>query len=236
MPKLLLKFNAAILKEIELSKRSLIVGRGPDSDIVINNPAISTAHCKITFEGGNYYVEDLDSTNGTSVNEKRIKKCGLHHQDAIQLVKHSLLFIADEPQPEPNAARSGEETLILSPEAKARLLVDATGAAKKPAPALGRLRILKGLVGEPEYEIKGLSTYIGKSDRVQIPIKGTGLFNSAPEVAASVHRKPEGYVLIPIVSGYPLVNGQKATGPIVLKDGDLINCGGTTFQFILESA
>ena len=226
MPKLLLKFNAAVLKEINLKKGPLLVGRSPNNDIVINNPAISSNHCKITLEGGTYYVEDLDSTNGTYVNEKRIKKCGLHHQDVIGVAKHSLVFIQDS---DPAA---GDKTIFLTPEKQSQILAQ---SAKTPAKS-GRLRVLKGLEGSPEYELKGLSTYIGKSDRVQIPIRGTGLFGSAPEVAASIYRKPEGYVLIPVVSGYPLVNGEKITGSTLLKDGDIIVCGGTTFQFVLEDS
>ncbi|MDE2142094.1 MAG: hypothetical protein KGJ84_06765, partial [Elusimicrobia bacterium] len=62
-------------------------------------------------------------------------------------------------------------------------------------------------------------------------IKGAGLFGSAPEVAASVHRKPEGYVLVAVTDGYPVVNGAKVAGSVVLKDGDLIECGATTMQF-----
>ena len=94
--------------------------------------------------------------------------------------------------------------------------------------------MLKGVVTEPEFELKGLSTYIGKSDRVQIQIKGSGLFGGAPEVAASIHRKPEGYVLLAVADGYPSVNGSSVSGQIELKDGDIIECGATTLQFYLK--
>ena len=226
MPKLLLKFNAAVLKEINLKKGPLLVGRAPNNDIVINNPAISSNHCKITLEGDTYYVEDLDSTNGTYVNEKRSNTCGLHHEDFIGVAKHSLVFMQDS---DPG---TGDKTIFLAPEKQSEIL---SQSAKTPS-KLGRLRVLKGLEGSPEYELKGLSTYIGKSDRVQIPIKGTGLFGSAPEVVASIYRKPEGYVLIPVVSRYPLVNGEKIAVTTLLKDGDIIVCGGTTFQFVLEDS
>ena len=88
MPKLLLKFNAAVIKEIPFNKDVLTVGRKPDNDIFIDNPAISGHHCKISLQGGAYVVEDLESTNGTFVNEKRIKMSGLHHNDVVGLAKH----------------------------------------------------------------------------------------------------------------------------------------------------
>jgi hypothetical protein len=109
-------------------------------------------------------------------------------------------------------------------------------AASKGVEKIGALRILKGIVGQPEYDLKGLSTYIGKSDRVQIPIKGTGLFGSAPEVAASIHRKPDGYVIVAVKDGYPSVNGASVNGQVPLKDGDIIEVGGTTMQFFLKES
>lgn len=239
MPKLLLKFQAAVIKEIPLDKDSLSVGRKPDNDIVVDNPAISGRHCKISLEGGTYYVEDLESTNGTYVNEKRIKKAGLKHNDVVGLAKHALVFVEDAPPPEAPAAEkkpAGDETLVISPQKQAELVAAATAHAKEAGAKIGCLRILKGVVAQPEYELKGMSTYVGKSDRVQIPIKGAGFFGSAPEVAASIHRKPEGYVLVAVTEGYPAVNGAKVTGSVVLKEGDLIDCGGTTMQFVMKDA
>jgi pSer/pThr/pTyr-binding forkhead associated (FHA) protein len=241
MPKILLKFNAAVLKEIELSKDSITVGRKPDNDICIDNPAISGHHCRIALEGGTYYVEDLESTNGTFVNQKRVKKSGLHHNDVVGVAKHALVFLEDKPEaaaPAPTEARpAAEATMVLSPAKQAELVAAAAAGAKQDGAAkVGLMRILKGGAGPAEYELKGMSTYIGKSDRVQIPIKDAGFFSRAPEVAASVHRKPEGYVLMAVEAGYPVVNGSQITGSVVLKDGDLIDCGGTTMQFVMKDA
>jgi pSer/pThr/pTyr-binding forkhead associated (FHA) protein len=237
MPKLLLKFNAAVIKEIPFDKPSLSVGRKADNDIVIDNPAISGHHCKISVQGGTHFVEDLDSTNGTFVNEKRIKKSGLHHNDVVGLAKHALVFIEDNPQPEAAAAEqdkpAGEATMVISPQKQAELVA---ASSKTEGSSVGWLRVLKGVVDKVEYELKGMSTYIGKSDRVQIPIKGGGFFSSPPEVAASIHRKPEGYVLVAVTEGYPVVNGSKVFGSVVLKEGDLIDCGATTMQFNIRDA
>lgn len=238
MPKLLLKFNAAVVKEIALDKDRYSVGRKPDNDIVIDNPAVSGHHCRILKQGSGYFLEDLDSTNGTFLNEKRVMNSGLHHGDVVGVAKHALVFV-DEREittPEtPAASPPAEATIVLAPR-KQEEMVKAASAVAKPAKGekLGGLRVLKGAVGAVDYELKGMSTYIGKSDRVQIPIQGAGLFKSAPEVAASIHRKPEGYVLVAVADGYPVVNGASVKGQVVLKDGDLIDCGGTTMQFYLK--
>ncbi|MFA5139733.1 MAG: FHA domain-containing protein [Elusimicrobiota bacterium] len=238
MPKLLLKFNAAVIKEIPIEKSALVVGRKADSDIVIDNPAISGHHCKIVLSGDTYFVEDLESTNGTFLNEKRVMKAGLHNNDVIGLAKHALVFVEDAAPPPAAAAKKDEPviegTMMLSPEQMDSMAK--AGMANAPAETgkVGYLRILKGIVGEPEYELKGMSTYIGKSDRVQIRIKGKGLFGSAPEVVASVHRKPEGYVLVAVEEGYPVVNGSSVTGQVPLTEGAIIECGGTTMQFFTK--
>jgi pSer/pThr/pTyr-binding forkhead associated (FHA) protein len=241
MPKLLLKFNAAVIKEIPFDKDALAVGRKPDNDIVIDNPAISGHHCRISVQGGTYFVEDLESTNGTFVNEKRIKKAGLHHNDVVGVAKHALVFLEDAPPPEAAPETPDEvpddATMMISPQKQAEMVAASSAFAKTGAKErAGWLRVLKGAVGPAEYELKGMSTYIGKSDRVQIMIKGAGLFGSAPEVAASVHRKPEGYVLVAVTDGYPVVNGAKIAGSIVLNEGDLIECGATTLQFELRDS
>jgi pSer/pThr/pTyr-binding forkhead associated (FHA) protein len=235
MPKLLLKFNAAVIKEIPFDKDVISVGRKSDNDIVIDNPAISGHHCKIAKLGEVYVVEDLDSTNGTFVNEKRVSKADLNSNDVIGIAKHAIVFIGEPPRADDAAPVDSDATMMLTPTKQAEMIA-ATSAASKTGERqkVGWLRVLKGVAGEPEYELKGMSTYIGKSDRVHIPIKGTGLFGSAPEVAASIHRKPEGFVLVAVADGYPVVNGTKISGSIVLKEGDLIDCGATTMQFDLR--
>ena len=52
MPKLLLKFEAAVIKEITLDKPVFTVGRKPDNDIVLDHPTVSGHHCKIYSAGG----------------------------------------------------------------------------------------------------------------------------------------------------------------------------------------
>lgn len=238
MPKLLLKFNAAVIKEIPLDKPAIGVGRKADNDIVIDNPAISGHHCKISLQGGTYVVEDLDSTNGTFVNEKKIKKSGLHHNDVVGVAKHTLVFIDDAPPPPPAAAEEAakpDATMVITPAKQAELVAASTAAAKPENQKVAFIRVLQGAAGQQtEFELKGMSTYIGGSDRVQIQIKGAGFFGGPPDLAATIVRKPDGYYLNAVETGYPTINGAKVTGNQLLREGDLIVCGGTTMQFGLR--
>ena len=72
MLKILLKFNDKLLKTIETKKQELSIGRNPGSDIVIDNLGVSDRHARIVEQDGRYTIEDLDSTNGTFVDGKRI--------------------------------------------------------------------------------------------------------------------------------------------------------------------
>ena len=233
MPKVLLQFEGAVIKEIPVAKE-ITVGRKPDNDIVIDNAAVSGHHCKITMIGDTFFVEDLNSTNGVFLNAKKTLKSGLKNHDIIGIGKHALKFIDDRPQgtlltpPSPVPTPAADATMMISPQKQQELASAATTAAQKK-PAV--MRVLKGIVDRPEYELKGALTYIGKSDRVQIRIKGTGFFGSAPENAAMIAHRQEGYFLVPIHEGYTRLNGKVVSQRELLKDGDQIQVGGTTLQF-----
>jgi pSer/pThr/pTyr-binding forkhead associated (FHA) protein len=229
MPKFLLQFEGAVIKEIP-AKDEFTVGREADNDVVIDNPAVSPHHCKIMRVGETYFVEDLNSTNGVFINARKVAKFRLQNNDLIGIAKHGLKFIDDRPQTNGSAQ--------TDPGAPS---IDATAAASQPEPAAAAtgsplrkpaiIRIVKGGVGPLEYELKNRSTYIGKADHVQIRIKGTGLFGSAPESAAMIANHPNGYYLIPVEEGYVKLNGRAVHQKELLKDGDVIQAGGTTLKF-----
>jgi pSer/pThr/pTyr-binding forkhead associated (FHA) protein len=232
MAKILLKLDGKVIREYSL-KENATIGRKPDNDIVINNPAVSSHHCVIEKKGDVYTLEDLGSTNGTSVNEKVVRKTGLHQDDVIGVAKHQLVFLEDASHAAV-AAHTGAVTDSAAPAPDADATMGPTEGAPAQDEKVGVVKILKGGPVNKEFEVKGNSMYIGKSDRAQIPIEGSGLFGSAPDVAASVHRKPEGFVLVAVEDGYPVVAGSKVSGKVQLKDGDIIECGSTTLQFSLK--
>ena len=234
MPKFLLQYEGAVIKEVAV-KDEITVGRKPDNDVVIDNPAVSSHHCRIILVGDTYFVEDLNSTNGIFLNAKKIVKSGLQHNDVIGIAKHALKYIDERkaemgtavvPPPKPVAA---DATMMISPE-KQQEIAQASAAAAQRKPAF--VRVVKGMVDQPEYELKTRSTYIGKSDHVQIKIKGTGLFGSAPESAAMIGNHQDGYFLIPVKEGYVKLNGKPLNQKEALKDGDVIEAGNSDAEII----
>ena len=87
---ILLKFNDKILKTIESEKHEIVIGRNTENDIVIENLAVSKAHARIVNQDGAYFIEDLNSTNGTYLNKIRVTKKDLKNNDIIIIGKHSL--------------------------------------------------------------------------------------------------------------------------------------------------
>jgi pSer/pThr/pTyr-binding forkhead associated (FHA) protein len=238
MPKLLLKFQAAVIKEIPVEKTPLTIGRKPDNDIVVDNMAVSSHHAKIVLQGSVYTIEDLQSTNGTFINEKRIVTSALHHNDEILVGQHTLVFlhpeVAVESPPPATTPKNidSEATVVIAPQQS-----PSPGTAEIPSQypppkteQVGVLRVINGKTEQGEYVLAGILTYIGKSESSAIKIKG--LF--APDIAALVSKRATGYLLTAIKDGYPKLNGKSVSGQVEIRDGDLIDVGGLKFLFQLK--
>ncbi len=213
MPKLMLKFEAAFIREIPLDKPSFTLGRKPDNDIVLDNAAVSGHHCRISQSGGTWFVEDLNSTNGTFVNGKKTLKAGLKAGDTVTIVKYSLIYAENE---------APAQAQIPLPQQKEKV-------------PQGRLEVTENPADErKDFTLNALSTYIGKSAQAAIPYKSGGLFGGGPELAVVITMRPESYYLNPIKEGYAKYNGNPLTEKVALKDDDVIEVGSTRFRFFLK--
>ncbi|MBW1857618.1 MAG: FHA domain-containing protein, partial [Deltaproteobacteria bacterium] len=83
MARVIVAFNKKVIKEYPFSKDSMTIGRDEANEIVIDNLAVSGYHARIDKTGGIYILTDLQSTNGTFANDKKITSCKLHHKDKI---------------------------------------------------------------------------------------------------------------------------------------------------------
>ena len=92
MPKLILKFDDRELQECAVGTHPVAIGRLPDNNVVIDNPAVSGRHARVYREGNHYVLEDLKSTNGTFVNDKPIARHTLLEGDVVLVGKHTLVF------------------------------------------------------------------------------------------------------------------------------------------------
>ncbi|MGD8783523.1 MAG: FHA domain-containing protein [Thioalkalispiraceae bacterium] len=99
MAKLILTHDGVNLRDYQLNKDRVTLGRKPDNDIQLDDGAISSQHAVIDRvesayldDHYDYYIEDLKSTNGTTVNKVGIDRHLLKQGDVIQVGKHKLIF------------------------------------------------------------------------------------------------------------------------------------------------
>jgi Protein of unknown function (DUF3662)/FHA domain len=76
----------------ELTRRRMIIGRSKDSDIQVSDPNVSRRHAEVRQEGAAHWIVDLDSTNGTTVNGRRLKRAKLRPGDTITVGSTELVF------------------------------------------------------------------------------------------------------------------------------------------------
>src|ERR1700733_843972 len=91
MSRLVLKFENSSLKEVPLGTRPVTIGRAPDNDIQIDNLAVSNYHARVYVEAGSLVVEDLNSLNGSFLNDIRVERAMLKDGDTIMIGKHHIL-------------------------------------------------------------------------------------------------------------------------------------------------
>jgi pSer/pThr/pTyr-binding forkhead associated (FHA) protein len=90
MIKLIVKFKGSVIRELETDQQEITIGRNGDNELQIDNIAVSGRHARIVRENNNYVIEDLESTNGTFVNQKRVNRRVVRERDLITIGKHSL--------------------------------------------------------------------------------------------------------------------------------------------------
>jgi hypothetical protein len=76
----------------ELDKRRVVIGRSKDCDIQVSDPNVSRRHAEVRQEGAAHWVVDLDSTNGTEINGRRLKRAKLRPGDTITVGSTELVF------------------------------------------------------------------------------------------------------------------------------------------------
>ncbi len=89
---LLIKKGQEFIKVYSMNKSEIYIGRHPANDIVLDDPLISRKHCRIFLKDEKLFVEDLNSTNGTFLNGKRVKTAELNEEDEIQIGIYNVIL------------------------------------------------------------------------------------------------------------------------------------------------
>lgn len=241
MASLTLKNEDAVVKEYAVGE-TVTIGRLTDNVIVIDSPSVSSHHAHVFRSAQDFMIEDLQSTNGTFVNGKRISRCKLTHGDTVGVGKHKLVFnlagdAAASESPEAIASAHQGETVFLDPQKHQRLLAliqhgeDLAAGESEAFGPVGVFRVVSGTTDRAEYELTGHTSLIGKSASTLIRLRGW----FKPGVAVAVTRNRHGYVATRL-RGKMLVNSVPVGGRYDLKSGDVLSVGGLTLEFKLKGA
>jgi predicted component of type VI protein secretion system len=240
MPRLLLKFENSILREIPLGNRPVTIGRAPDNDIPIDNLAVSNYHARVYREAGSLVVEDLNSLNGSFLNDIRVERAMVKDGDSISIGKHDILVDEQHDAAVPMDALHKppvprvNETMVLDTQERRKMLEMAAAAGERSQLSPERLRvptlmILQGRTDQKEYRVSGKLTVIGHSQMATVRLRGW----FTPEIAAQINKHEDGYYL---GRGdlVPKINGVAISGLTKLNDGDRIEVGRVKLNFLFR--
>ena len=233
MARVVLMFNKQVIKEYPLLKESITIGRNEGNSVVIDNLAVSGFHARIDPAGGDFILTDLQSTNGTFVNDNKVVSHKLNHGDNIIIGKHVLLFVSTDKgkvaETEPETKMDMDKTMMLDTAKQKELLAKQKSAAMaaKPPEKIGVISFIDGSnLGEIELSKK--LTKIGKANTSEIKLSGLLM----PSTAATISHRPSGYT-ISFTGGMSKlkVNGEVIRDSVALKEFDTIELGSYKFQF-----
>ncbi|MEO5955655.1 MAG: FHA domain-containing protein [Nitrospiraceae bacterium] len=229
MSKLVLKYNEITLKEFVLDHQAITIGRNSNNDLVIDHPAVSGRHARISAQDGNWVFEDLKSTNGTFFNNGMIYERVLNHGDQVIIGGHMLIFQNDGLDVHaPIVQAECEQTMMLN----ARKHHEMIQAIQSRMPEkVGWLYVLKGKTDREAYKLAGPLFSIGSDSTANIKLRNW----FAPEQAALLSRSGAGYAVKSLIGRKPiLVNGEPHQSDHELRNGDTLSVAGVLFQFYLK--
>jgi pSer/pThr/pTyr-binding forkhead associated (FHA) protein len=230
MGKLVVSLDGVVIKDVQITKDKTTLGRRPYNDIVIDNLAVSGEHAVLQMLGNDVFIEDLNSTNGTYINGKAIKKQMLAHNDTVEIGKYKIKYLVEE-------GADYDKTMVVRSGGG---VGTATGVPHTPynhtAPMPNMTSVLGGQQGgggpAQAASIKVLSgAAAGKSVTLTKVVTTVG----KPGVqVASITKRPTGYVLAHVEGAMrPSINGVAlVTDTAPLSNGDLIELAGTQMQFV----
>lgn len=218
MPKLIMTLDGAVIREYEIDKDSISIGRKHGNDIQLNDLTVSGRHALLTMMGDNAYIDDLGSTNGTLLNGARVAKSMLRHSDVIQVGNYQFTYFSDEDA-------EYEPTMFLRAEIEDTQIMQVNPPKTSDARGepLAGVRILNGPLAHKILELRKPFNTLG--------------FNGIK--MAMIARSTSGYTISAIKSNKlrrsndnPTLNGHEIdTKGVALKDHDILELAGTQMEF-----
>jgi pSer/pThr/pTyr-binding forkhead associated (FHA) protein len=223
MPKIIVSIDDVVIKEVQLIKDKTTLGRRPYNDVVIDNLAVSGEHAVLQMNGTDFFLEDLNSTNGSYLNGKAIKKQQLANGDTIEIGKYKIKYVSDGQGQNYNKTM----TMKMPPVAPYKPAGGDTDSESATVSSTGSMTI-----AAYHASIKVLS---GAASGREVPLTKVVTTIGKPGVAvAAITRRQKRFVVHHVEgAGNPTLNGAPiGETPISLKNGDVIELADTQIQFV----
>lgn len=253
MAKLILSFDHNVLKEFQLDKERISIGRKASNDIHIDNLAVSGEHAVILKVGNYFYIEDQESTNGTDVNDKLVKSQLLQSGDIISFGKHQLKFIQDTSLQKNNHhsdEHAGfEKTVFMRPEElnemmQASAKSSIVEAASDEMPLEVPPENVAEKPAEKPIEVEATELALGRiqvlngsnAGRELVLNKALTTLGKTGVQVAVITKRAHGYFITHIEGKvFPIVNGvSKGSQAHALSNHDVIELAGVKMEFFLD--
>lgn len=213
-------------RRVPLTRPEMRLGRSADCEIVIDDPGVSRVHARLVKEGGGWAIEDLESRNGTFVNEAPVRRARLEPGDRARLGRDVVLELAEDAGGVARPRRGGE---------RAGARPSARSQAGGRALARGFLRRVElelrpagSLSGEPGQLVPGSVATVGRDPAAQIRLE----HESISRLHARLEREGDALLVTDLKSrNGTLVNGEPARHAR-LDPGGVVQFGDLPFELV----
>ena len=206
MARLIITHQGTVIKEFDLSKEKVTVGRKPSNDIILDDPTVSGVHAAF-LHMQHTYSEDLNSTNGVKLNGKPVNKRQLNHGDIVLIGQHEFKFIDD-------AVQDFESTVIIAPPVQE--------STEKRKPVKASVVITAGAKAGESIALNKPYTKLGSASQVAVIARRGESYYLMPMTGG-------------LQGDSPKFNGQKiGAESVLLSDGDIIEVASTQLKFTIE--
>lgn len=263
MAKFIVSLDGQLVKEYEINKERLTIGRKPHNDIQIDNLAVSGEHAMIMTILNDSFLEDLGSTNGTLVNGQPVKKHFLQNSDVIEIGKYKLKYLNE--QPSKMNQQEFEKTMVLrAPPADASKQKSTSDTQSTPrfvdtnvepagrtatspavaAPVAQAPQTAPAITAQPAAQpaqpvaVGTIQILSGPNAGKELPLAKPLTTVGKPGVqVAVIAKRPQGYFITHIEgANFPTVNGKPlAAQARQLQDHDIIELAGVKMEFFVKS-
>lgn len=196
---------------ITLRSGKLYLGRNPECELSISDPAVSRRHARLWVNPTQIVIEDLGSQNGVYVNGERIQgPHELHAGDVIRICSHELELVdpVEEPTPEPNRYRITGDT--LSGADKTTLLEQVQHPRSQPAARTNRpnMRLDTPSYGLPQSSVQRAAEPVARRQSTNPP--------GSDSLAAAI------VLLDDALNAGNISDAERRLGPILMRAHELL--------------